>query len=1122
MGKSAQLGLHVWLPDAMEGPTPVSALIHAATMVTAGIFLIAKCSPLFELSNVARELIIIVGALTAFFAATVAITQNDIKKIIAYSTCSQLGYMFMACGLSAYNVAIFHLMTHAFFKALLFLGAGNVIHAMHHEQNIQKMGNCWKKIPCTYTLMWIGSLALSGIFPFAGFYSKDLIIEHAYSTDSFAFVISLVVAFFTAFYSWRLLLLVFHSQKQSKINIHEAPKIMLIPLLILAFGSVFSGVWGANILNITSNAFWKSSLMVIDEHGVHNFFIKLLPTLASLSGIALAYLIYQYQVIRQIKSKFLLKFLQNKWYFDEVYEFVIIAPIRFMSRLLWKFDVKAIDSFGPNGVVSIFGTFNIQELATLVPSLNLEVQSLLWIAFFISFAIKVPMFPFHTWLPDAHVQSPTSGSVILAGLLIKMGGYGFLRFSIPMLPQASLYFSNFVVVLSIIAVIYASLVAFAQDDIKKLIAYSSIAHMGIVTAGLFSFCEEGVLGSIFQMISHGLISAALFLCVGMLYTRTGTLEIAKYFGIVNTMPKFGFMFILFSMASIGLPGTSGFAAFELMSISLYVLASFNKDSAYSCEAGVKYFTLSALSSCIMLYGMSLLYGYTGQVNFSELSSFLQNHQITYGIVFGLVFVLIGLCFKLAIVPFHMWAPDVYQGAPTIVTAFFSTAPKAALVTFLIRLMNEEADKVIPEGFHIHHYKEVSSTNKEALDLIDKGISNETVIVADKQTEGRGRTGKSWVSPEGNFYASLIVNLFNDYLSENQFSVSFQRVTLESRKKEEWSSTQLYKRCGIPTKDDVIPVPRHWDPENLITNGHIRQLCNKNWIPVSRTGMTPHTTCKLQCSHSYVSSTGENTGMTERGLMNQVSKLTELTFVTALAVRNTILSFINGLNLQYKWPNDILIDGKKISGILLEKKSNSNWLIIGIGINVNHAPLPGTTCISNYGDSVSNIDLLRKLIINFNKLRKQWLFDGFYAIREMWLKKAFKMNEQISVKLADKLYEGIFADIDKSGKLVLQQKDGSLIYFDAVSEAIVLPNNQKPIRVGGMVVENSVIQSESEVIFQMTDFNKSVVVKYQGILPPIFSEKSGVVVQGKMFDNSTFLADTVFAKHDENYMPKVLK
>ncbi|MCA4775049.1 NADH-quinone oxidoreductase subunit L [Wolbachia endosymbiont of Mansonella ozzardi] len=353
MGKSAQLGLHVWLPDAMEGPTPVSALIHAATMVTAGIFLVAKCSPLFELSNVAQELIVIVGALTAFFAATVAITQNDIKKIIAYSTCSQLGYMFMACGLSAYNVAIFHLMTHAFFKALLFLGAGNVIHAMHHEQNIQKMGNCWKKIPCTYAFMWIGSLALSGVFPFSGFYSKDLIINHAYGTDSFAFVMSLVVAFFTAFYSWRLLLLVFHSQKQSKINIYEAPKIMFTPLLILALGSVFSGIWGANVLNITSNAFWKLSLVVVSEHEVHNFFIKLLPTLVSLSGIALAYLIYCYQRFQQIKSKFLLKFLQNKWYFNEIYDFIIIAPMKFISRSLWKFDVKVLDSFGPNGAVSL-------------------------------------------------------------------------------------------------------------------------------------------------------------------------------------------------------------------------------------------------------------------------------------------------------------------------------------------------------------------------------------------------------------------------------------------------------------------------------------------------------------------------------------------------------------------------------------------------------------------------------------------------------------------------------------------------------------------------------------------------------------------------------------------------
>ncbi|MDN5247646.1 MAG: NADH-quinone oxidoreductase subunit L [Wolbachia endosymbiont of Tyrophagus putrescentiae] len=353
MGKSAQLGLHIWLPDAMEGPTPVSALIHAATMVTAGIFLIAKCSPLFELSNVAREMIVIIGMLTAIFAATVAIAQDDIKKIIAYSTCSQLGYMFIACGLSAYNIAIFHLMTHAFFKALLFLGAGNVIHATHHEQNIQKMGGCWKKIPYTYILMWVGSLALSGIFPFAGFYSKDLIIEHAYGSDIFAFIVSLIVAFFTSFYSWRLLLLVFHGKKRNNLSVHEAPKIMLIPLIILVFGSLFSGIWGANILNITSEIFWKSSLVVAEEHLISNYFIKLMPTFVSLSGIICAYLVYYFKFIRQIESEFLLKFLRNKWYFDEIYEFAVVVPVRFISKVLWQNDVKVIDSFGPNGIVKL-------------------------------------------------------------------------------------------------------------------------------------------------------------------------------------------------------------------------------------------------------------------------------------------------------------------------------------------------------------------------------------------------------------------------------------------------------------------------------------------------------------------------------------------------------------------------------------------------------------------------------------------------------------------------------------------------------------------------------------------------------------------------------------------------
>ncbi|WGJ62185.1 biotin--[acetyl-CoA-carboxylase] ligase [Wolbachia endosymbiont of Frankliniella intonsa] len=269
--------------------------------------------------------------------------------------------------------------------------------------------------------------------------------------------------------------------------------------------------------------------------------------------------------------------------------------------------------------------------------------------------------------------------------------------------------------------------------------------------------------------------------------------------------------------------------------------------------------------------------------------------------------------------------------------------------------------MILEGFRIYHYKEVPSTNKESLGLIEKGISNETIIIADKQEEGRGRTGKSWISPEGNLYASLIINQETDV-----------------SKLTEWTFV-----TALAVGNTLLSL-------NFLNN---QTHCGV--IPVRDTGI-----------HTFSSgSQCQSTGMTRD-------------------------QFINDLNLQHKWPNDVLIDGKKISGILLEKKSNSNWLIIGIGINVNHAPLPGTTCISNYGESVSNIDLLKELIINFNKLRKQWLFDGFYAIREMWLKKAFKMNEQISVKLADKLYEGIFADIDKSGKLVLQQKDGSLIYFDA--------------------------------------------------------------------------------------------
>ncbi|QLK52404.1 NADH-quinone oxidoreductase subunit L [Ehrlichia ruminantium] len=349
MGKSAQIGLHTWLPDAMEGPTPASALIHAATMVTAGVFLVVRCSPLFELSDVARHFILIVGTITCLFAATIAIVQTDLKKIIAYSTCSQLGYMFLACGLSAYSVAIFHLMTHAFFKALLFLCAGNIIHSTH-EQDIYKIRASWRQIPFTYVLTWIGSLALAGIFPFAGFYSKDLIIESSYNVSNTAFIISNIVAFLTAFYSWRLIIIVFHGIDSEKKSIFESGKIMLLPLLVLSVGSIFSGMWGEKVLLINDHIFWKGSL-TIHTHEDVGLLIKLLPLVLSVLGIVCAYLRYYFKYFTFLKFHRLTEFLYKKWYIDELYYYVFVIPIKliadFFSQII---DKKVIDYFGLGGI----------------------------------------------------------------------------------------------------------------------------------------------------------------------------------------------------------------------------------------------------------------------------------------------------------------------------------------------------------------------------------------------------------------------------------------------------------------------------------------------------------------------------------------------------------------------------------------------------------------------------------------------------------------------------------------------------------------------------------------------------------------------------------------------------
>jgi NADH-quinone oxidoreductase subunit L len=380
MGKSAQILLHTWLPDAMEGPTPVSALIHAATMVTAGVFLVARCSPLFEYSQYALNLVAFVGATTAIFAASIAIVQTDIKRIIAYSTCSQLGYMFFAAGMGAYNVAIFHLFTHAFFKALLFLGAGSVIHAFHDEQNIEKMGGVWKKIPLTYALMLIGTLALTGFPLLAGFYSKDAIIESAYFSKSFfagyAFVIGLTTAFITSIYSWRLIFKTFHGKYNNTMSfekVHESGPVMLIPLLLLAFGAIFSGYVFHGIFIGENTQFWGKAIFFLKQTAHEHpplWLLILIPTLV-ISAIPLSFILFlkRKDIVEGFVNnhKPFYNFLVKKWYFDELYNLIFVKSFRGIGTFLWqRGDVKTIDAYGPDGIAKVVK--NLSDRASSVQS----------------------------------------------------------------------------------------------------------------------------------------------------------------------------------------------------------------------------------------------------------------------------------------------------------------------------------------------------------------------------------------------------------------------------------------------------------------------------------------------------------------------------------------------------------------------------------------------------------------------------------------------------------------------------------------------------------------------------------------------------------------------------------
>ncbi len=384
MGKSAQFLLHTWLPDAMEGPTPVSALIHAATMVTAGVFLVARMSPVFEYSTTALAIVTLFGAITAFFAATVGLVQNDIKRVIAYSTCSQLGYMFAALGVGAYSAAVFHLFTHAFFKALLFLGAGSVIHAVSNEQDMRRMGGLKKHIPMTYWMMIIGTVALTGLgipgtyIGTAGFFSKDVIIESVFVGQNqyamFAFSLLVLAALFTSFYSWRLIFMTFHGKPRASADvmshIHESPNVMLFPLYVLAVGAIFAGIafYGAFMGHESVgdneawyNAFWREALFaapgntVLEEYSKVPTWVKWSPFVVMALGFILAWYMYirspdtPKELARQHPA--LYQFLLNKWYVDEIYDFLFVKPSMRLGTFLWKRgDGWFIDGFGPDGI----------------------------------------------------------------------------------------------------------------------------------------------------------------------------------------------------------------------------------------------------------------------------------------------------------------------------------------------------------------------------------------------------------------------------------------------------------------------------------------------------------------------------------------------------------------------------------------------------------------------------------------------------------------------------------------------------------------------------------------------------------------------------------------------------
>ncbi len=855
-GKSAQIPLYVWLPDAMEGPTPVSALIHAATMVTAGVYLFVRASGMFELAPAALGVVAVIGALTAIFAASIGLVQTDIKRVLAYSTVSQLGYMFLAVGSGAFVAAIFHLMTHAFFKALLFLGSGSVIEACHHEQDMRKMGGLGKKMPITRTTFIAGSLALAGVPIFAGFFSKDEILYSAFTSGGLGWlgkalwVLGAAAALLTAFYITRAVALTFYGEPRDK-HIHEhakeSPSVMTVPLMILAVLSTVGGFLGIPIfrgMNAMHNwlspavgghgaeaaegapgpgrrgprgrgralphpgagadggvgghrrarglvgladlhrqagpgqglrgplrghvqgalaqvlrgrdlprdggpaadrvqplpvegvrrrdhrrhgerggedhaglrrvpaadperlhrelrrrhhggghsdhelrtlrrrplmpilsiivflpllgalLLWLAPMPAVSQRwtallvALANFAISLglwfgfdrsthafqfveqarwipqfgisyhvgvdgislllvlLTTLLSAVAILASFSAVTektrgyYAFLLVLETGMLGVFVALDLFFFYVFWEAMLIPMYFLigvwggQRRIYaavKFFLYTMFGSLLMLVAIIFlavahkaqtGTLTFDLLALYSTTLTRTQELLLFSAYALAFAIKVPLFPFHTWLPDAHVEAPTAGSVILAGVLLKMGTYGFVRFCLPLFPHATHTAVPWIMVLAVIGIIYGALVAMVQPDLKKLVAYSSVSHLGFVMLGIFALNIQGMQGGLLQMINHGLSTGALFLIVGMIYERRHTRLIEQFGGITKVMPLFAACFMIVTLSSVGLPGTNGFVGEFLI-----LLGAFGHSKLY----GVLAATGVILAACYMLW-----------------------------------------------------------------------------------------------------------------------------------------------------------------------------------------------------------------------------------------------------------------------------------------------------------------------------------------------------------------------------------------------------------------------------------------------------------------------------------------------------------------------------------------